>query len=541
MEFTDFQMYHPYNFSAPTIEVKMGSMLLVKQKQYSMQTTQSEPYDKIAITGMGIAEGFEKVFYSPELKRNLAEADINADKTKFKGEPVSTSISVRHEISLDLGEDFQVIYIDNVNMGTATAQVIGIGNCYGESKVNFQITTAETRLFLPGTYIGMVDGELSDDITVEETILTPGVLDAWVNYSGIHVAGYALYRVEEESITLVEERASDVGYWDDTAFVYDFTSVYEDAADVGGEIYLLSYSWVTDEGKVYGGAMILYIPAKVPQATSMTMYRVENDGDFRKDYLNLVGFDGALDDITWTSSNTSVATVENGVVTFQKPGDEVITGSSGQLQESYRFTVESLDITEGFIFDYAPDTGTARVIYDNRLLDEGVDYTLSVKNDTVTVTGRGLFTGELEKTFDGVDALADPHTHGFDNSCDKTCNSCEYTRTTDHKYLAQWCKDETHHWHECTGCGDKKDHATHDFSAADPSVCTVCGPMYTAGDLNGDSAVNEDDAIYLLQHVLLPEFFPIAQDADYNGDSKINEDDAIYLLQHVLLPDFFPL
>ena len=46
---------------------------------------------------------------------------------------------------------------------------------------------------------------------------------------------------------------------------------------------------------------------------------------------------------------------------------------------------------------------------------------------------------------------------------------------------------------------------------------------------------------YLLQHILLPDFFPVAQAVDYNMDGQVNEDDAIYLLQHVLLPEFFPL
>lgn len=61
------------------------------------------------------------------------------------------------------------------------------------------------------------------------------------------------------------------------------------------------------------------------------------------------------------------------------------------------------------------------------------------------------------------------------------------------------------------------------------------------GDFDGSRAVNEDDAIYLLRHVLLPEKYPVVQDGDVNGDGKLNEDDAIYLLRHVLLPDKYPL
>ena len=61
------------------------------------------------------------------------------------------------------------------------------------------------------------------------------------------------------------------------------------------------------------------------------------------------------------------------------------------------------------------------------------------------------------------------------------------------------------------------------------------------GDLDGNGMVTEDDAIYLLQHVLLPEFFPVTENVDFDSSGEIDEDDAIYLLQHVLLPEFFPL
>lgn len=77
--------------------------------------------------------------------------------------------------------------------------------------------------------------------------------------------------------------------------------------------------------------------------------------------------------------------------------------------------------------------------------------------------------------------------------------------------------------------------------------CEHCDTMGTetyeaaCGDLDGDDAVDEDDAIYLLQFVLMPELFPVTQNADIDGNGIIDEDDAIYLLQHVLMPELFPL
>lgn len=65
--------------------------------------------------------------------------------------------------------------------------------------------------------------------------------------------------------------------------------------------------------------------------------------------------------------------------------------------------------------------------------------------------------------------------------------------------------------------------------------------VYPVGDIDRNQAVNEDDAIYLLRHVLSPEMYPIFCEPDYNEDGIVNEDDAIYLLRHVLSPDIYPL
>ena len=60
------------------------------------------------------------------------------------------------------------------------------------------------------------------------------------------------------------------------------------------------------------------------------------------------------------------------------------------------------------------------------------------------------------------------------------------------------------------------------------------------GDMDGSFVLDEDDAIYLLRHVIFPDKYPVEK-ADVNGDKKVNEDDAIYLLRHVIFPDKYPL
>ena len=61
------------------------------------------------------------------------------------------------------------------------------------------------------------------------------------------------------------------------------------------------------------------------------------------------------------------------------------------------------------------------------------------------------------------------------------------------------------------------------------------------GDMNGDSVVNIDDAIYLLKHTMMPSRYPVSQPADVNGTGDVNIDDAIYLLKHTMMPSRYPI
>ena len=173
-------------------------------------------------------------------------------------------------------------------------------------------------------------------------------------------------------------------------------------------------------------------------------------------------------------------------------------------------------------------------------------------------------------------------SHTYDNACDATCNSCGETRPVNHTYSGNCdptCNvcgagrtptashtntysyvDQTYHNCTCSVCGtiQRTGHRwqagevlqtpTEDVPGLRRDNCPDCGAtretviyMAGTGDLDGNGTVNEDDAIYLLQHVLMPNMFPLYQDADYDSNGTINEDDAIYLLQHVLMPHMFPL
>lgn len=531
-------------------KLTMGSQLLVLNKHYYLKHNKSgKPgiESTFTIEGIGICEGFEKTFYDPVYRTDIAQATVSTEyQVDFNGMPQLPEVTVKYYGStLTEGEDYQLFYENNVNIGTATIRVVGMGDYYGEVRKSVKIVARDKFPTLTGNYLGKVDEELNqDNLKTTQYILSPCKISTRISTSEMHIAFYALYRMEGEEMILIDEFQSKAGYKNDTAYRYDFSSVYEGATDKGGEVYILSYSWVTASEKVYGGAMFFIIPAKVPDATSMTMDYVQYDGDFRKEFLSVSSDDGALGEVQWTSSDTSVATVEKGTVTMHKPGTVTITAQCGELLQSHTVSATALDLTQGLIYDYWEKDNSIRLIYDNRLLEEGTDYVLSVEKNgdtvTVTATGCGLFTGELVKVFENLDSLADPHTHGFTNSCDGTCNSCDFTRDNDHTFSEEWSKNLTHHWHTCVACGEKADSAEHIVSS-DDQQCTVCGTLWIPGDMNGDFAVNNLDVEYLLWYTLYPEDYPLLSDSDFTGDGAVNNLDVEYLLWYTLYPEDYPL
>ena len=68
--------------------------------------------------------------------------------------------------------------------------------------------------------------------------------------------------------------------------------------------------------------------------------------------------------------------------------------------------------------------------------------------------------------------------------------------------------------------------------------------LYVIGDIDGDQAVTQDDAVYLLLHTMFGEaFYPLNNaPADIDGSGTVDQDDAVYLLLHTMFGEmFYPL
>ena len=109
-----------------------------------------------------------------------------------------------------------------------------------------------------------------------------------------------------------------------------------------------------------------------------------------------------------------------------------------------------------------------------------------------TLTNTDAANHYYECTKTGCTEKKDVAPHVFDNACDTTCDTCGYTRTTEHQWNTDYTTDAAKHWIECKECHVKKDgteaaHAGGTATCKAKAVCATCNKEY--GELAAHKAV----------------------------------------------------
>ena len=253
------------------------------------------------------------------------------------------------------------------------------------------------------------------------------------------------------------------------------------------------------------------------------------------------------DTVTFTISVPEVSCVSGGFLLeglYDENVFEFVEGR-GHLQAAGDFVDGNNSNFSGVSnVGYIADKLSGSFTYDAETKTSGVIFTvkMKVKDDAAfaattvapTVALRNA-TGSITATINAVNitVVCDHEWSNWEKTDNSThsrqCPICQETETGAHNFTEK-LRDEAHlvpgteatYYYDCTHC-DMMGTETFDGS-------------YIVGDLDGNEAVDIDDAIWLLLHTMLgEENYPLNQPVDYDKNNTVDIDDAIWLLLHTML------
>ena len=139
----------------PEVRITDGEYTLIKDSDYTISYR-----NNINIgTGVAIITGIGNYCGKVEQTFNITRKDIkyttilDIEDQKYTGDSITPEITITSDyITLKEGQDYTVKYINNINEGTATIQITGIGNYEGTTTKTFNIVREKEEKINEGNY-----------------------------------------------------------------------------------------------------------------------------------------------------------------------------------------------------------------------------------------------------------------------------------------------------------------------------------------------------------------------------------------------------
>ncbi|MBR5800853.1 MAG: InlB B-repeat-containing protein [Lachnospiraceae bacterium] len=354
------------------------------------------------VQGKGNYEGsitFGQTIIERTLISKVTAGEVSAKK--YTGKDICPKVTLTYKKkTLKEGVDYTLSYENNVNTGTATILVTGIGIYTGEKTVNFKITgtSLSTASFAEwkasvkydGTgktqpeaylYVGKKTNKLTEnkDYTVSYKN-NVNIGTATVTYKGIGAYSGSV----KKTFKITGTALADVKIAKIPSVPYEVTArkpvptVTYKGAPVPG-IEKSAYDALSDEEKAAYGYVYIYSKNVKPGTATIKLSGVNN-------------FSGTVTK-TFTITKWDIRT-----------GSRFVTPDAA-TDEKYLVTYPAeIPYTKGGVTK-KPDVSFEKDGGGSVCLKEGVDYTVTIKNGkkpgtaTLVITGKGNFTGTISNTF----------------------------------------------------------------------------------------------------------------------------------------------
>ncbi len=154
------------------------------------------------------AEGFPGYFTQRSYSQKTSITDATLSEVSpqlYTGEAIEPSLTVTvNNNELTAGRDYRIRYVDNVECGTATAIVTGMGDYCGVARTTFRIGETESEIY--GTW-GTCPWEISADgtLTVHPGEGGAASKEVIIDHSIFNVSYWCDYRADIKKIVFAEE------------------------------------------------------------------------------------------------------------------------------------------------------------------------------------------------------------------------------------------------------------------------------------------------------------------------------------------------
>ena len=403
----------------PDVKVYNADVLLVKGMDYTLSYQNNkavndgsnpEKMPTVIITGKGQYVGWETTHTFKIVPKSLLHVDITVPNlsAEYTGnvQKLRPSVSDRGR-ALQYNKDYKLEYVDTTDgaykeAGTYAIKITGIGNYTGEREAYITISKRVIMEDVSISVVNEVKYNNGKPYTSDEELeaCRPAVK---VKYNGNTL-------LENTDYILVYENNKDIGTASVTvvgqgAYIGSHTLYFK---ITGTQISTVMVSGISD--KEYTGEAIIQNNLVV---TDKSKNVLQEGLDYEIAYKNNVKTGKASIVLTgihgYTGSITKTFTIEPYDIAKNSLTYEAESGSGENLETRPAFEAELL--TEEAEYDKAGVKPEVAVTFKGVALKEGTDYKVSYENNysvsdestqkapAVIITGKGLFTGSVTKTF----------------------------------------------------------------------------------------------------------------------------------------------